>query len=711
MNWRWAGIAARRLAIGCVVLAIGAAAGAAVQSRPADDGVDANELARVFPGADGVGRFEGTPPAAPVYRNGAVVGYTFSTAATVGSVGYSGRPLDVLAGVDLAGLITGAVLRRHSEPILVIGISDQMLAAYVAGFTGVDLRTGVRQVSEQTGEDGLPDAIAGATVSSAVIRDAIVRAGRAIATSRGILAAGGNVARLDRETYAPADWASLLAEGAILRRRIAQGEVAERFRGTGAPYSTERPAAPFVDLYAALLTPPAIGQNLLGKAAFNALVAGLGLDDHAILIAADGVYSFKGTGHVRSGRFERIQVVQGETTIALTTDGYRNIERLLAEGAPELREAGVFVLAAASGFDPLQPWRLDLIVGRRTAAGNTASTAFSLDYRLPDRYRLAPSDMTVQPGGGGGAPLWQVYWRERWGTIAAITALLVVLTVVLIFQDPLVRRYRLYRRVRHGLLAVTLLWMGWYAGGQLSVVNVLTFVHSLMTEFQWEFFLLDPLIFLLWSYVAVVLLFWGRGVFCGWLCPFGALQELLSEAARRLRLPQMEVPFLFHERLWPIKYVIFLGLLAVSLQSTELAFVGAEVEPFKTAISLRFLREWPFVAYAVGLLAAGLFIERLFCRYLCPLGAALAIPARIRMFEWLKRRPQCGRECGLCAQRCPVQAIHPSGAINPNECIHCLACQNLYHDEWICPPLVSRRKRRERRMELSGGAAQPIEGG
>ena len=119
---------------------------------------------------------------------------------------------------------------------------------------------------------------------------------------------------------------------------------------------------------------------------------------------------------------------------------------------------------------------------------------------------------------------------------------------------------------------------------------------------------------------------------------------------------------------------------------------------------MKFLREWPFVVYAVALLLAGLFIERFFCRYLCPLGAALAIPARMRMFEWLKRRPQCGRECGICFQRCPVQAIHPEGQINPNECVHCLHCQRIYADETLCPPLAARRKRRERREALTTGA-------
>src|SRR3546814_20068370 len=80
----------------------------------------------------------------------------------------------------------------------------------------------------------------------------------------------------------------------------------------------------------------------------------------------------------------------------------------------------------------------------------------------------------------------------------------------------------------------------------------------------------------------------------------------------------------------------------------------AEIEPFKTSIILRFMRDWPFVVFAVALLVAGLFIERFFCRYLCPLGAALAIPARLRIFNWLRRSGErrVGKECvSTCRSR------------------------------------------------------------
>jgi NosR/NirI family nitrous oxide reductase transcriptional regulator len=187
------------------------------------------------------------------------------------------------------------------------------------------------------------------------------------------------------------------------------------------------------------------------------------------------------------------------------------------------------------------------------------------------------------------------------------------------------------------------------------------------------------------------------------------LQELTNQIARALKIPQWELPWGLHERLWPIKYLIFLGLFGLSLASIPLAEQFAEVEPFKTAIILKFQRGWPFVLFAVIVLGMGLFIERFYCRYLCPLGAALAIPARIRMFAWLKRYHECGNPCQTCSQECPVQAIHPTGEINTNECINCLHCQVLYQSEAKCPVIVRQLKRRKAFQERNQGGSEAMD--
>ena len=116
---------------------------------------------------------------------------------------------------------------------------------------------------------------------------------------------------------------------------------------------------------------------------------------------------------------------------------------------------------------------------------------------------------------------------------------------------------------------------------------------------------MDPLVFILWCATAVSMVFWNRGAFCGWLCPFGALQELLNRAAKRLGVKQLQVPHGVNQRLSALKYIIFVLLFGYALYDLALAERLAEVEPFKTAIILRFARAWPFVLFAALLLAAG----------------------------------------------------------------------------------------------------------
>jgi transcriptional regulator of nitric oxide reductase len=668
-----------------------------------------------------VENIEGDPPAAIVRsRDGRILGYAFSTRDVAGSIGYSGRPLDITAAVTPEGIVAGARIVAHEEPILVIGIPREALAAYVADFKGFDLRAGGSLQQLPPAARG-PQAVAGASVTSAVIRDAILRSGRAVFRSRVTALESGSVPRLDRESRRRSSWPALAADGAVKRLLVTRGEAA-RLRET----IDAEPEKTFIELWLALATPSAIGETLLGQRLYESELAKIGAEDDLILVAANGLYSFRGTEWRKSGVFDRIEIQQGSKTFRLRASDYQPIDVLHAAGAPEFREIALFRIARASGFNPTEPFRLDLSLARDIAAPPhlAAPVVVSLDYRIPDAYLIpaaaAPSPTSerepgIRPSSPDAAPmqapLWQDIWWQRRYEIAALALMLAGLGGILIFQDWVTARGKLYRCVRIGYLLLTLGFLGFLANAQLSVVNVVTFVHALLSGFRWDLFLLDPMVFVLWSFVAVSILFWGRGVFCGWLCPFGALQELLNEAARRLGIAQLQVPFGLHERLWMLKYVLFLGILAASLHSIMAAFAMAEVEPFKTAITLKFVRDWPFVIYASLLLVAGLFIERFFCRYLCPLGAALAIPARMRMFEWLKRYRECGAECQICARTCTVQAIHPLGQINPNECIYCLQCQAKYFDSAVCLHIKKRIERRQPRPAIkTPAAATPAKG-
>ncbi len=707
----WSVTMLRRRTIMMVVVALLSVAGFLTPplNARADDGSPSTlDLALVFPGADSTGTVEGEIPSAPVYKDDELIGYVFSTLDTVGTIGFSGKPIDIAVGMNLTGEITGAQILHHSEPILIIGVSPAALETFVGGFQGINVGTAL---SEDTGQ-GMPDAVTGASISSAVIADGIIRAGRAVARARHLLNDDA-AAYLKREEFQDATWQALLGDGSIVDTGYSQRQVEQTFADQGWTLAEQTASDdPFLNLSIALITPARIGQNLLGKRTFGRLLRQLGPDDTAILIGANGRYSFKGTGWVKSGTFERLQLVQDSRTLTFSAALHENVEALSPADAPEFREIGVFTIPQESGFDPLKPWRIDVRIQREIAQGGQASIILPFSYQIPSSYIVSAQGQPIEESAivrtDSQMVLWESIWHDYTGRIIILIALLVILTAVLVFQDLIVHQVRRYHIFRIGFLSFVVVWLGWYAGGQLSVVNVLTFAHALMDKFMWSYFLLDPLMFILWGYVAIAMLFWGRGVFCGWLCPFGALQELINTVARRFAVPQFALPWGLHERLWPIKYIIFLGLFAVSLTDIALAMRSAEVEPFKTAITLRFLREWPYVSFAVAMLTASLFIERFYCRYLCGLGAALAIPARLRMFEWLKRRHQCGSECDVCATRCTVQAIHPTGQINPNECIYCLECQTVYFDDHLCPPLAVLRKKRERQKALADASAQIV---
>jgi len=687
--------------------------------------------ADVFPGADRFGPVEGSPPASAAYKGGTLAGYVFETS----DIGYSGKPIRLLVGLDTNGVITGAKVIEHHEPILLVGIPQEKLFAFVEHYAG-------HSIIEMVGKGATKavDAVSGATVTSIVINDGLPRSALAIAKSRGIAGfapvgvagpeGSGTISVLADISFEPIDWPKLLGGGLVRRLHLSNADVDAAFKkigvGSPEPYaSAGEPDEEFIDLYLGLFSIETVGRSLLSEEDYRAITAWLAPGQAVIVIAANGDYSFRGSGFVRGGIFDRIQLVQDDKTTLFRDTDYRRLDGFAAQDSPRFKEIGLFRLPEAAKFNPAKPFRIELLVQRPIGPIEKAFTSFSLPYELPSKFvrtETAPPAAATPQGGQAqqtttapaadeapAEPLWVKIWRSRALDVGILALSLVLLTLIFFFQDWLVKRPVLFERLRTAFLLFSIFWLGLYAKAQLSVVNVLTFTHSVVTGFHWEFFLLEPLIFMLWCAAAVSLLFWGRGAYCGWLCPFGALQEVLNHTARRFGVRQYSVPFAWHERLWSLKYILFLGLLGVSLGDMALAEELSEIEPFKTVVLLHLMREWPFVLFALALLGAGLFIERFYCRYLCVLGAALAIPGRGRMFDWLKRRKQCGYECQLCAKNCMVQAIHPLGQINPNECLYCMHCQVIYWDDHKCPPLVMKRERRGKKLPATASLQPPSE--
>ncbi|MDR2012337.1 MAG: 4Fe-4S binding protein [Rhodanobacter sp.] len=352
-------------------------------------------------------------------------------------------------------------------------------------------------------------------------------------------------------------------------------------------------------------------------------------------------------------------------------------------------------------FSAAYPWNLVFLANRVDKQTDARTfVSFAREYWLPARYLEGGHPKIEKP-----QALWQKIWNANRIQIALFALMLIVAAATYSQRDRLVRRadrkHKLWvRGPQYALWVIGVVLVGFGLMAQPSITQVLTWFHSLIFQWNWELFLSDPFIFIFWWFTIITLLIWGRGLFCGWLCPFGSLSELLYRAAGAIGLArfQFKLPQPVHDKLKWLKYVIFFGLLGVSFLSMSTAEKLAEVEPFKTTFLVGVLhRAWPYGLYVAVLLGLSIFIERPFCKYLCPLGAGLAIPTTFRLFG-LKRKQEC-QTCAACAVGCGSQSIDAQGRIDQRECMLCLDCMILYYDASACPPLSQERKRRTKAGE------------
>jgi NosR/NirI family nitrous oxide reductase transcriptional regulator len=669
--------------------------------------IEQQRIAHVFPGDVSLSEPQGEFKVRTLSGPAGVLGYVFQSMDVVNIPAYSGKPVNMQVILDPAGLIQDAYVLEHHEPILLVGIPEAKLHAFTAKFQGIKVDQRVVVGSSSDPDAVTIDAVSGATVTVMVVNEIVMRAAHKVAVSLGLVKDHGGVkqkpATVREDVYQPADWTQLTGNGAIRRLLLTRGQVDKAFKGTTAEGIDEATPAQvdetFIELFVTHLNPPSIGRNLLGDNQYRFLMEDLKPGEQAIAVLGRGEYSYKGSGYVRGGIFDRVQLRQFGEVISFRDMDHQRLSDVYAAGMPDFDEMSIFIVREPAKFDPGSSWTLELLVRRQTGPISSKFSSFELPYSMPEEYldRPLPTAAELAAAEEASRPMWLNIWYQKSFQIALISVALLLLTIILFLQDTFTQRPQFLHWLRRGYLVFTVLFIGWYALGQLSVVNVLTFVHALVEDFRWELFLTDPVIFIIWTFTAASILLWGRGVFCGWLCPFGALQELINEAARKLKIRQFELPFALHERLWAIKYIILLALFGLSLESMSAAERFAEVEPFKTAITLKFDRQWWFVLYAVLLLVINIFTRKVYCRYICPLGAALAIPSKFRLFDWLKRRKECGDPCQLCAKECEIQAIHPDGRINANECHYCLDCQMTYHNDNKCPPLILKQKKRNKK--------------
>ncbi|MDG2268553.1 MAG: 4Fe-4S binding protein [Alphaproteobacteria bacterium] len=608
-----------------------------------------------------------------VLNNQTTIGYIYSTWDMVKSLGYDRSPYEIIIGLNTSGTIAGAKLTYHNEPLFEHDVSEEDLLKYVQRTKDINIANGMAKSSRD--KPIRPDTVHRGTISSNLMHQAIFQSSRNAALSIGLYD-NQNTNRLNYLKEQNLNWDQLVKNNYITYKR---NYISESLKD----YSNKNETTKYSEIAFTLITPRSIGYNILKKNRHDKYMASLNSKDQAILIAGNG-YSFKGDKWRSSKKFERIRLVQGEIIIKFNASDHTRISKIQSKNSPIFKEVSIFKIDYKYNFDPTKAWYLELL--DINYQGKNIKNII-IPYLINEELIIKKVKEV---------PIWINVWLESKFRIILLSFALLVLSLITIFQDKISKYRNTFKYIRISYLSFTLIWIGWYTGAQLSIFNILSIIRVPITGADLNYFLIDPLIFIILAFTIISALILGRGLFCGWLCPFGALQELIGWIAKNLGIKKREIPEKYYTKLWTIKYFILVTIIGMSFISMETASTLAEVEPFKTAIMRHFNRGIPYVSYAIVLLCLSAFMERGFCRFICPLGAGIAIIGKLRITDNLKRRQECGSPCNLCSTSCPVNAI-PSegkdkGKIIMSECFRCLDCQLEYADTKRCPPLVKIEK-------------------
>ena len=587
------------------------------------------DLERAFPAPFILGEKDDALPVWPIFKQNAteneLVAYVYESIDLAPIPGFSGTPIDLLVALEPDGTFLDVKVVSFHEPVFVDGLGPEPLFDFVKQYAGKSLKQTIK-VGPPGG--GLPsdgavaviDGVAKATASVRILNETLLASGLKVAREKLGFAQGRDptrVARIRPDAYSPMTFAGLVAKGYLKRYRVSNAASEAAFEGTEGegldPEARARPDDAFIDLYVGELDAPMVGRNLIGDKAYERLVSDL--DGRRALVAlSTGRYGFIDDDYVQGAVPTRLTLAQSGAPVEIRDFAWR--KPLTAEDAPP-GDLAVFVVKPQTGWDPASPATLSLRATREKGQilPVKVSHDFAFAYATPaDLLILPPPEEAKGPLG---------VWRDRAFDTSVIALALAGLTVALFAQRRLTAHGRRFVWLRRAFLVFTLLFIGFYAQAQLSIVSVIGLVRAARGQGSLAFLLYDPPSLLLWGYTLVTLLVWGRGAFCGWLCPFGAMQELAADLGRRLGVRVVRVPERWDAALKNLKYVALAAVVLAAAIPSAPAETVAEVEPFKTAITLVFVRSLPFVLYALGLVVGGMFVFKFFCRYLCPLGAAV----------------------------------------------------------------------------------------
>lgn len=630
---------------------------------------------------------------------GAEAGFVFETEQMAPLPGFSGAAINMLVTLDPDGRFLDVKLLSHNEPIFVSGLGQAPFHKFFEQYRGLSISDSL-VVGTPYGRGGAGsdlvylDGVTKATASVRIAHESLMAAALQVAREKMSGIASGPPVRPNADITDVLDWDTLVVDGLVGHLYMTNAEVNELYAGSvwadDDPEATAEPDAPFIDLWLVDIGAPAIARAVLDEDGFEELqrFSEISGDDEPLLVIETARHGLVSDDFVRNTAPDRLSAEQGGFPVALRdADLFVSLSRDLPRA---LRNGTAMILRTDRrlGFDPTQPWELHAQIVREHGmfqpeiGVRTAVLTHSTDARFYTRPEV------TKP-----LPPWREALLNRQSDLIPLGILLVAL---LAFQGAALKplaRLRNFIPLRLVILGVVTVFIGWWGQGQLSIVTVLGVIRTAWEGGNFGFLLYDPFSLAVWGAAIIGFVAWGRGLFCGWLCPFGALQEFAHYIGRALRLPQIEPSALWDARLKYVKYVLLVGMIGTVFWAPNSVDKVAEIEPFKTAITTFFVREWYYVAYAAAWLLLGTVLFKGFCRYVCPLGAFMAIGGLLRGRDWIERRAECGSPCQLCKVKCNYGAIKKTGEIDYSECFQCLDCVTIFEDPKTCVPRVLETRR------------------
>ena len=290
--------------------------------------------------------------------------YLFYSTDMTNIVAYSGKSLDLLIHLQSNGIITNLKLIKHSEPILLTGIPIEKLLEALSFYKNKNINKKISIGESASYELSIP-IISGATVTSLILHETILESCK----NAGII-----LKFIDKNNihsgslnilFKKMSWKKLINIGAIKHYSL-NNQLKE------APNEKKNL---LVDIYFADIKHPSIGKNLLGDYYYDILEQ-LSDNDSAIIILNNGTWSFKGSGFVRGGIYDRFRIEQNDNIFTFRDTNFQNVYELNLIDLNKIKESGIFIITNKK-YKPWEPWTLALILDYKT---------FNIKYTIPKEF-------------------------------------------------------------------------------------------------------------------------------------------------------------------------------------------------------------------------------------------------------------------------------------------------------------------------------------